>query len=152
MLKGALLGLANRRSVYQLITRYGLLSDIAWRYVAGERLQDGVAVARALNGRGLHVSLDHLGESVSSEAEAAEATSAYLDALKAIGTEHLAANISLKLTQLGLDLSPDLARDNLRRRGLGIGGHLLEHGRRVVAAGNAHQHLRGHGNLGAAIW
>src|SRR5690348_17027598 len=115
MLKGALLGLANRRSVYQLITRYGLLSDIAWRYVAGERLQDGVAVARALNGRGLHVSLDHLGESVSSEAEAAEATSAYLDALKAIGTEHLAANISLKLTQLGLDLSPDLARDNLRR-------------------------------------
>ena len=69
MLKGALLYLANARPVYRTIMRHDLLRGLAQRYVAGEELADGVVVAETLNTQGLFVSLDHLGESVTSPAE-----------------------------------------------------------------------------------
>ena len=81
---------------------------MAQRFVAGEGLDEAVAAARALNRAGRMVSLDYLGESVTSEAEARRAADAYLAAFDRIAAEDLDANVSLKLTQLGLDLSEDL--------------------------------------------
>jgi proline dehydrogenase len=115
MLKGTLLYLANRRPVYRLIMRHDLLRGLTQRYVAGEELADGIVVAQTLNTQGLLASLDYLGESVTNTAEARAATAAYLDALEAIGGEQVEANISLKLTQLGLDVDPDICVAHLRR-------------------------------------
>src|SRR5438045_642147 len=95
--------------------RHDLLRGLAQRYVAGEELADGVVVAETLNTQGLFVSLDHLGESVTSPAEARRAVTAYLDALEAIAGEEVDGNISLKLTQLGLDLSRELAIAPLKK-------------------------------------
>jgi proline dehydrogenase len=115
LLKGTLLYLANRRPVQRMIMRHDLLRGLAQRYVAGEELADGIVVAQTLNTQGLLVSLDYLGESVTNPAESRRATGAYIDALEAIAREQVDANISLKLTQLGLDLSRELAVAHLRK-------------------------------------
>src|SRR5215469_11675836 len=115
MLKGTLLYLANRRPVYRLVMQYDLLRGLTQRYVAGEELADGVVVAETLNTQGLLVSLDHLGESVTNGPEARRAVSDYLDALEAIAHEEVDGNISLKLTQLGLDLSKEMCVAHLRK-------------------------------------
>jgi proline dehydrogenase len=115
LLKGTLLYLANRRPVYRLLMRHDLLRGMVQRYVAGEELEDGIVVAETLNTQGLQVSLDYLGESVHTPAEARRAVGAYLDALQAIASEQVEAYVSLKLTQLGLDISRDLCVVNLRK-------------------------------------
>jgi proline dehydrogenase len=94
--------------------RHDLLHGLTQRYVAGEELADGIVVAETLNTQGLLVSLDHLGESVSNPAAARRAVTSYLDALEAIGSEQVEGNISLKLTQLGLDLSREMCVGHLR--------------------------------------
>jgi len=115
LLKGALLYLANRRPVYRLIMRHDLLRGLAQRYVAGEDLADGIVVAQTLNTQRLLVSLDHLGESVTNVAEAERAVSAYLEAIEALAREEVEGNVSLKLTQVGLDLSRELCVANMRK-------------------------------------
>jgi proline dehydrogenase len=115
LLKGTLLYLANRRLVYRMIMRYDLLRGLTQRYVAGEELADGIVVAQTLNTQGLLVSLDYLGESVTNPAESRRAAVAYIDALEAIAHEQVEGNVSLKLTQLGLDLSRELAVAHLRK-------------------------------------
>jgi proline dehydrogenase len=114
VLKGTLLYLANRRPVARLIMRHDLLRGLTQRYVAGEELADGIVVAETLNTQGLLVSLDHLGESVTNGAEARRAVADYRDALEAIGREDVDGNISLKLTQLGLDVSYEMCVGHLR--------------------------------------
>jgi proline dehydrogenase len=94
--------------------RHDLLRGLTQRYVAGEELADGIVVAEALNTQRLLVSLDHLGESVTNLAAARRAVTAYLEALEAIAAEQVEGNISLKLTQLGLDLSRELCVAHLR--------------------------------------
>jgi proline dehydrogenase len=87
----------------------------ARRFVAGEALAEAVAIARRLNEDGLEVTLDHLGESVTDGQGAVQATRAYLDLLDAVASGGVRATASLKLTQLGLDISEELCLDNLRR-------------------------------------
>ena len=115
MFKGTLLYLANRRPVQRLVTRHDLLRGLTQRYVAGEELADGIVVAETLNTQGLLVSLDHLGESVTNPATARRAVAAYLEALEALTSEQVEGNVSLKLTQLGLDLSRDMCMAHLRK-------------------------------------
>jgi proline dehydrogenase len=114
LFKGTLLYLANRRPVQRMIMRYDLLRGLAQRYVAGEELADGMAVAATLNTQGLLVSLDYLGESVTNESAARRAAAAYVEALEAIAQEDVDGHISLKLTQLGLDVSRELCVAQLR--------------------------------------
>ena len=115
LLKGTLLYLATRRPVHRLVMQHDLLRGLTQRYVAGEELADGIVVAETLNTQGLLVSLDHLGESVTNPAEARRAVRAYLEALEAIAAEQVEGNISLKLTQLGLDLSREMCIAHLRK-------------------------------------
>jgi proline dehydrogenase len=89
---------------------------LAGRFVAGSLLEQGVAAAEALSQDGILAMLDHLGENVSTAEQAAAATDQYIGALKAARDRpELRANISVKLTQLGLDLSPELAAENMER-------------------------------------
>jgi proline dehydrogenase len=97
---------------------------MARRFVAGETLQEAIAVVQTLNTRGQLATLDHLGENVTGEIEARDATAEILDLLNAIDATDIRSGVSVKLTQLGMDLSPALAADNLERivaRAAGIG-------------------------------
>jgi proline dehydrogenase len=98
---------------------------LATRFVAGETLDDALAVGRRLNAEGITITLDCLGESVTSLEEAARARDVYLATLEAMRQAGIEPNVSLKLTQFGLDLSADACRDNvgqLVRRAAEIGG------------------------------
>jgi len=88
---------------------------LAARFVAGANLDEALAVSRRLNAEGIAVTLDHLGESVTSLAEAAEARDVYLRTLPAIVEARIDGNVSLKLTQLGLDFSYDQCLANVER-------------------------------------
>src|SRR5689334_18699200 len=86
---------------------------VASRFVAGDDLADAVSVARGLNAEGIAVTLDHLGESVTSLEEASRARDVYPQVLQTISDSGIDGNISLKLTQLGLDLDSGECRRNL---------------------------------------
>ena len=109
--------LARSRSLQKLASRYGMASptSFARRFIAGEAAEEAVEVARALESRGLTQTLDYLGESVGTAAEADAATRDYLVILDKIVASGVGRNVSLKLTQLGLDLDRVTALDNLRR-------------------------------------
>lgn len=85
------------------------------RFIAGQTLEAGLEVCRHLNEERILVTLDHLGENVTSEEEARVAVTAYLAPLRQIHDRGLRASLSLKLTQFGLDLSEDLCRENVER-------------------------------------
>lgn len=87
---------------------------IASRYIAGEKLEDAVRVVKDLNTRGLKATVDVLGEFVSDPAQASQDIDAYLKLLDAVVEHKLDTGVSVKLTAVGLSISPDLARKNLR--------------------------------------
>ena len=109
--------LAGNRVLRRLASRYGMASpsSFARRFIAGETVGEAIEAARRLEAQGLAHTLDYLGESVGSAAEADAATGAYIRVLDAVVASGIGRNISLKLTQLGLDLGEDLAAANLRR-------------------------------------
>src|SRR5437016_3238285 len=113
MLRASFLYLSHRRGLQRFVTRQRLTAALAYRFVAGDRLDDAARVVADINRRGLSASLDHLGENVSEEQAARTATEDYLAAFERIAGERLNANVSVKLTQLGLDISPDLCRQLL---------------------------------------
>src|SRR4051794_40843137 len=86
---------------------------LSTRFVAGETLEQALAVARKLNAECITVTLDHLGESVSTLAEAAAARDVYLETLGAIHLNAIRGGVSLKLTQFGIDLSYDQCLANV---------------------------------------
>jgi proline dehydrogenase len=108
--------LAGSPRLKQVASRYGMRSprSFARRFVAGETIDEAIAAARAVEAQGLAQTLDLLGESVGSDAEAGAATDAYVAMIPRIAAADIGRNISIKLTQLGLDLSPELAEANLR--------------------------------------
>lgn len=110
----AILAVAGNRFMTKTMTRHGLKSG-AGRFVAGETLSDALQVARRLNQQGLAVTLDLLGESVSSRTQAEAAADSAADILEAIAAAGLDANLSCKLTQLGLEIDPELALANAAR-------------------------------------
>ena len=105
MLRSTLLYLSNQPRVFRFVRNNRLARAFARRFVAGETLDDAVAAVRALNARGISASLDELGESVHNEAEATATRDHYLTILDRIAAEKLDANVSVKLTALGLDIS-----------------------------------------------
>jgi proline dehydrogenase len=108
MLRSTLLYLSNQPRVFRFVRNNGLAKKFARRFVAGETLDDALAAVRSLNGTGITASLDLLGESVTNEREARAAESEYLRILDRIHDERLDANVSLKLTAMGLDVSEEL--------------------------------------------
>ncbi len=110
-------GLANSASLKRLASRYGLRhpGSFAHRFIAGETVHEAIRAANALESDGFTVTLDLLGEGVTSLEAAAEATRAYVGTLDDIARSGISRNLSVKLTQLGLDVDQATAIDNLRR-------------------------------------
>src|SRR3954471_15286797 len=109
--------IAQSGTLKKLASRYGMRrpSSFARRFIAGETVAEAIAAARAVEARGMTLTLDLLGESVTNLDEADAATGAYLAVLDAIVASGIERNVSLKLTQLGLDVDKASAIDNLRR-------------------------------------
>jgi proline dehydrogenase len=109
--------LAGSASLKHLASRYGMRrpGSFARRFIAGETLDEALAAARAIQENGMLITLDQLGESVNNAAEADAATRTYLTVVDRIVSAGVERNISLKLTQLGLDLDRTTCLDNLRR-------------------------------------
>src|SRR5579884_1198144 len=100
-----LLALANQEGLAHFAMENPALRPMVLRFVAGERLDDAVDAVRRLNARGIMASLDHLGENTTDRQSAGEAVAAYEQALQAIARAGLDANISVKLTAMGLDIA-----------------------------------------------
>jgi proline dehydrogenase len=110
-MRALLLKLSESKRLAPFIMRNGVSRRVARRFVAGETLEDAIEAARAVNKAGRSASLDLLGENVSDEAGARSAADGYLAMFDRIARERLDANVSLKLTQLGLDLSESLCQE-----------------------------------------
>jgi proline dehydrogenase len=115
--KAAFTALAASRTLKKLASRYGMRQSgsFARRFIAGETVGEAMAAARIIEQSGLMVTLDLLGESVASTDAANHATQMYLSVMAAIEQAGIGRNISLKLTQLGLDIDRATSIDNLRR-------------------------------------
>ena len=108
MLRSALLYLSNQQRVFRFVRNNGLAKRFARRFVAGEALDDALRAIQALNAKGITASLDLLGESVTNEREARAAGAAYVEMLDRINEHRLNANVSVKLTAMGLDVSEEV--------------------------------------------
>ncbi len=109
--------IAGSRTLKTLASRYGMRrpTSFARRFIAGETIEEAIDAARAVQARGMNVTLDFLGESVTTLDEAAAAARAYVGVVDAVSASGIERNISLKLTQLGLDVDKASAIDNLRK-------------------------------------
>ncbi|MEO8577130.1 MAG: proline dehydrogenase family protein [Gemmatimonadales bacterium] len=114
MLRNALLYLSSQPQVFNFVRHNRMAQGFANRFVAGESLDTALAAVKQLNSRGITATLDLLGESVHNEAEARASARAYLEMLDRIKSDKLNANVSLKLTAMGLDISEDLCVSNMQ--------------------------------------
>lgn len=114
MLRRLLLYLSQAGWARALVTRFFLARRVARRFVAGESLDEAIAVAHDLNTQGLLVTLDYLGESVKHADDTQPVVAMYLELLDRIHAGSLDASVSLKLTHMGLDISEDLCMTNVR--------------------------------------
>lgn len=114
MLRRTFLWLSDRAGIFRFVKRNGFARRIASRFVAGETRESAVVVARTLNARRITVSLDLLGESVQSADQTHAARDEVIATIDAIAESGVDGNVSVKLTQLGLDISEDLCTENMR--------------------------------------
>ena len=115
--KAAFHTFARSSTLKRMASRYGMRSSssFARRFIAGETIDEAIAVARIIESGGLTQTLDYLGESVASISEADQATRTYLSIIQRIASDGIGRNVSLKLTQLGLTIDRATCVDNLRR-------------------------------------
>ncbi|MXP19794.1 proline dehydrogenase [Gordonia sp. HNM0687] len=115
MIKKALLLAADSKRLERIIGRSRLTKPLVSRYVAGTTLDEAVAATRELNAKGIDVSLDLLGETVSDLRESADATAAYVDTMHALATGSPDSTVSVKLSQLGIGLDPVVCVGHLKQ-------------------------------------
>jgi proline dehydrogenase len=108
MLRSVMLYLSEQQQIFRFVRNNKLAKSMANRFVAGETLESALSAVSRLNARGITASLDLLGESVHNEAEARAAGQAYVNMLDRIYERKADANVSVKLTAMGLDVSEDL--------------------------------------------
>src|SRR5260370_19099112 len=106
---------SKKRWLRERASRYAFVRTSVSRFMPGETLDDAIAAAHELKKRNIASVLTHLGENISDQQEAENVAAHYQQVLERIRVENLETEISVKLTQLGLDLSPELCEQNLRR-------------------------------------
>ena len=114
MLRAAFLWLSEQPHIFGFVRRNRLARKLASRFVAGETIDEAIPTLRDLNASNLSASLDLLGESVLHAEEAQRACRTYLDLLERIHGARANANVSVKLTQMGLDIDEKLCLGNMR--------------------------------------
>ena len=115
MLKLVLTYLSQAAWARRIVQGWGFAKRTAARFVAGETLEESIAVVKDLNNRGIFTTLDHLGENVVSREEAILAADEIIMIIERLVDEQVPSGISIKLSQIGLVLDPDICRQNLLR-------------------------------------
>lgn len=115
MLRAVFISLSKANWAQKAITRQQFAWKAASRFVAGETSADAIKVVRQLNGHGINASLDYLGENTGSVEAAAEAAENVISLLSEIQKSEIRSNVSLKLSQLGLNIDENLCRNNLAK-------------------------------------
>src|SRR5512139_1354722 len=115
MLRSFLIYLSKAAWAQKLVTSWGFAWRAASRFVAGEKPEDAIRAVRELNAKGINVTLDHLGEHTSTAEEADKATQDILNVLNEIDKAGVRANVSIKLTQIGMGLDEEICQQNLVR-------------------------------------
>jgi proline dehydrogenase len=113
--RSALIYLSRQEGLKDFATRFSLFKKLTTRFIAGENIDEAVAAIKDLNARGCTATFDHLNESVTGTAETEAEVSEYRDVLARIDESGINSNVSIKLTQFGLEIDPDLAYRNARR-------------------------------------
>ena len=114
MLRAVFLWLSEQPRIFRFVRKNRLARKLASRFVAGETIDEAMSTVRDLNASNLSASLDLLGESVLHAEEAQRACRTYLDLLERIHSANANANVSVKLTQMGLDIDEQLCVSNMR--------------------------------------
>ena len=114
-MRSTLLTLSHRRALGRLATRIPVTRPMVRRFVAGESLDEVLPAIERLHAAGFRTTVDVLGESVTAPDAARAAAARYLDTLDALAARGLDRNVSLKLSQMGLGVARELARENLER-------------------------------------
>ncbi len=116
MLRSFLIYLSKASWAQKLVTNWNFAWKTASRFIAGTKLDEAMQVVHDLNARGINATLDHLGEHTNTPEEALQATDAIFATINAIGVDASArANVSIKLTQIGLGLDESLCAVNMER-------------------------------------
>ena len=113
--RSALIYLSRQEGLKEFATRFALFKKLTTRFIAGETTDEAVAAIREINERGCSASFDHLNESVSNVAATEAEVQEYLHVLELIEGTKIDSNVSIKLTQFGLEIDPELAYGNARR-------------------------------------
>jgi proline dehydrogenase len=113
--RNALLWLSGQEGLKDFATTFRFFKKLTTRFVAGDNISETVPFIRQINSENCTASFDHLNESVGSAAEADQEVQEYLNILAKIDEERIRSNVSIKLTQFGLGLDPELAYQNARR-------------------------------------
>ena len=112
--RSALIYLSQREGLKDFATRFRPFKKLTTRFVAGETIDEAVAAIRKINAAGCSASFDHLNESVGSAAETEAEVAEYLQILEQIDATGINSNVSIKLSQFGLEIDPELAYQNAR--------------------------------------
>jgi proline dehydrogenase len=115
MLRSSLIYLSKSESAKHVVTNWKFVWKAASRFIAGSTLADGINAVRELNKKGIYATLDHLGEHIHTEEEAKTATQDVIQIFEAIVQSGVMANVSIKLTQIGLTIDPQLCIRNYAR-------------------------------------
>jgi proline dehydrogenase len=115
MLRSFLIYLSKAKWAQRIVTSWGIAWKIASRFVAGITIQDAIRAATELNAKGINVTMDHLGEATSTREDAVKAADDILELFDQICVSGVHANVSVKLTQIGLALDEALCEQNLER-------------------------------------
>jgi len=115
LMRSILLAASQNRWLRDHATRYGFVRRSVSRFMPGETLDDALGAAQSLHAQSIAAVFTHLGENISDAAEAEQVATHYLEVLRRNHAQAIGTEISVKLTQLGLDLSPDLCFEKLQR-------------------------------------
>ncbi|MFN7926549.1 MAG: proline dehydrogenase family protein [Blastocatellia bacterium] len=115
ILRTVLLALSRQHRLKKVFANLPGFKQVVQRFIAGEKIEQAIAAVRELNQLGIAATLDHLGESITSESATQGEVAEYLRALQAIKEAQVNANVSVKLTQLGLDINESLCLANTRQ-------------------------------------
>ena len=113
--RDALIWLSRKEGLKDFATNFGLFKKLTTRFVAGDNIDETIPYIRQINSENATASFDHLNESVGSAEEAEHEVAEYLNILAKIDETKIRSNVSIKLTQFGLGLDPELAYRNARR-------------------------------------
>ncbi|MGD0308748.1 MAG: proline dehydrogenase family protein [Acidobacteriota bacterium] len=126
-MRALLLFLSRQESFKNFMLRFKIFRRTAWRFVAGEKIEDAIRAARELQLQGIRTTMDLLGENTHSEEDALRVAEEIIGLLDRAHAEKVDCNVSVKPTQVGLDLGTDFCRQNLLRivrHAAGLGGFI----------------------------